>query len=371
MNSKHFKTVINLTLYTIALVLACVLLPKLLRFFMPFVIGWMVALIANPLVKFFENHLKIIRKHGSLMVIVGVLALVITGCYFILAWLIREGIAFINGIPDLYSTLSQGLHDIAAKLSGLLTFLPTQLQTNMADFFTNMDASMGEIISSIGLPTLSAAGDIAKNIPNLLVMTIFMLLSAYFFVADKEKLSAGLHQILPQGVFDRWEWMKDIFSRAVGGYFVAQFKIMGVITAILFAGFLLLGIDYAILLALLIAFLDFIPFLGTGTAIWPWAAFLLMTGNYALAAKLMVLYVICLLVHQLLQPKFVGDTVGMDALTTLFCMFIGYRFSSVFGMIIAVPIGITVISLHKAGAFDKLLGDLRALVRDFNHYRNS
>ncbi|MBP3654046.1 MAG: sporulation integral membrane protein YtvI [Oscillospiraceae bacterium] len=371
MTTKHAKTVINLIFYIVGILLLCIFVPKLLRFFMPFVIGWIIALIANPLVRFFEKRFKIVRKHGSLVVIVGVLALVITGCYFLIAWIVREGIDFVKSIPHAYVQAQRGFRDIAENLSGLFSILPADLQASITEIAVNIDTYFGELIGTIGGPTLSFAGVIASEIPNLLVMTIFMLLSAYFFVADKERISAALRSIMPQSAVDQWNWLKEIFSRAVGGYFVAQFKIMGVIATILFIGFMILDIDHAILWALLIAFLDFIPFLGTGTAIWPWAAFQLLSGNFYMAAGLMIIYVICLLVHQLLQPKFVGDTVGMDSLTTLIFMFIGYRFSSVFGMIIAVPIGITVINLCRAGAFDKVLGDVRELVRDFNAYRKS
>ena len=371
MTTKHAKTVINLIFYIVGILLLCIFVPKLLRFFMPFVIGWIIALIANPLVRFFEKRFKIVRKHGSLVVIVGVLALVITGCYFLIAWIVREGIDFVKSIPHAYVQAQRGFRDIAENLSGLFSILPADLQASITEIAVNIDTYFGELIGTIGGPTLSFAGVIASEIPNLLVMTIFMLLSAYFFVADKERISAALRSIMPQSAVDQWNWLKEIFSRAVGGYFVAQFKIMGVIATILFIGFMILDIDHAILWSLLIAFLDFIPFLGTGTAIWPWAAFQLLSGNFYMAAGLMIIYVICLLVHQLLQPKFVGDTVGMDSLTTLIFMFIGYRFSSVFGMIIAVPIGITVINLCRAGAFDKILGDVRELVRDFNAYRKS
>ena len=249
--------------------------------------------------------------------------------------------------------------------------LPPDLSEGITEFFVNIDTYIGELVSTLGMPTLSAAGDIAKNIPNLLVQAIFMFLSAYFFIADKEKISVAVRKIVPQSIMDSLAWLKRMFSKAVGGYFKAQFKIMGVIAAILWIGFLILRVDYAILWAVLISFLDFLPFLGTGTAIWPWAAFQLMTGDYSMAVGLMIIYLICLLVHQLLQPKFVGDTVGMDSMTTLFFMFIGYRISSVFGMIVAVPIGIIIINLYKAGAFDKIIGDVKELVADFNHYRKS
>lgn len=373
MQSKHVKTILNLLMYVTGILLICLLLPKFLRFFMPFVIGWIISLIANPLVKFFEKRLKIVRKHGTWVVIVGVIALIVTACYFVIAWLIREGVAFVQNLPEMYSAMVQGFRDIGNNAAVFLEKLnlPLNVHEGIAEVLANLDIYIGDLIGTLGAPTLSVAGDIVSNLPNLLVQAIFMFLSAYFFIADKEKISTSLRKVLPQSVFDRWAWIKRLFSRAVGGYFVAQFKIMGVIAAILFVGFLILKVDYAILLALLIAFLDFIPFLGTGTAIWPWAAFQLLTGDYYMAVGLMIIYLICLLVHQLLQPKFVGDTVGMDPLTTLIFMFIGYRFSSVFGMIIAVPIGIIIINLHKAGAFDKIIGDVKSLVTDFNEYRNS
>lgn len=371
MQSKYVKTIINFLLYVIGILLLCILASRLLKFFMPFVIGWIIAWIANPLVRFFEKRLKIVRKHGTWLVIVGALALVITAGYFAVAWIIREGIAFVKSLPAYYSAVVEGFQMIGNNLSGVLSKLPPDLNEGITEFFVNIDTYIGELVSTLGMPTLSAAGDIAKNIPNLLVQAVFMFLSAYFFIADKEKISAAVRQIVPQSVMDSLAWLKRMFSKAVGGYFKAQFKIMGVIAAILGVGFLILRVDYAILWAVLISFLDFLPFLGTGTAIWPWAAFQLMTGDYSMAVGLMIIYLICLLVHQLLQPKFVGDTVGMDSMTTLFFMFIGYRISSVFGMIVAVPIGIIIINLYKAGAFDKIIGDVKELVADFNHYRKS
>lgn len=345
MQSKHVKTILNLLIYVIGILLICLLLPKLLRFFMPFVIGWIIALIANPLVKFFEKRFKIVRKLGTWLVIVVVLVAVTGICYAVFSWLVHQGIEFVEHLPEMYEAMMEGFQEIGIDVQ----------------FLTE----------SISFPSLGIAGDAVSNLPNLLVQAVFMFLAAYFFIADKEKISAGFRKIMPDTFFERWEWFKKLFSRAVGGYFIAQFKIMGVIAAILFVGFMILEVDYAILWALLIAFLDFIPFLGTGTAIWPWAAFQIATGDYYLAVGLMIIYLICLLVHQLLQPKFVGDTVGMDPLTTLIFMFMGYRISGVLGMIFAVPAGIILINLYKAGAFKKMIEDVRSMISDFNEYRKS
>ena len=358
-------------MYVFILGLIWFLLPKLLRFFMPFVIGWILALIANPVVRFFEKRLKLVRKHGSWIVITGTLLLVIGLCYLIIDWFVSEIAGFAKTLPDLYDSMMLGFQHIETRLSAYTGSLSYDLTDSVADIFANIDTYLGDLVGALGLPTLSAAGSVFSNLPNLFIQTIFMFLAAYFFITDKEQLSVNIRKYTPQTLRNYATWTRDMFSNAVLGYFRAQFKIMGVIAFILFIGFLILKVDYALLWAILIAILDFIPFLGTGTAIWPWAAFQFLTGNYYMTISLMIIYIICLLVHQLLQPKFVGDTVGMKPLTTLFFMFIGYQFSNVIGMIIAIPIGIIIINLYKAGGFDKIILDIKELATDFNNYLNN
>lgn len=371
MESKHIKTILNIIVYIVGILVLCILGPKLISFFMPLVIGWIIALIANPLVRFCEKRLKIVRKHGSWMVIVVVLGAVITACYFIIAWLVKECMAFIKSVPALYAQFVEEFIGIGNNMSAILQKLPGSINEVITEVLVNLDTYIGELIGNLGMPTLSLAGDVAKNIPNLIVVVVFIILSAYFFVADKERISNGLKNIMPQSFWDQWAWLKGMFSKAVGGYLKAQFKIMGVIAIILFVGFLILGVDYAVLWALLISFLDFLPFFGTGAVIGPWAVFEFLAGDYYMTVGLAIIYLVCLLVHQLLQPKFIGDSVGIDSLATLLFMFVGYRVGGVLGMIVAVPIGIIIVNLYKAGAFNKIIGDVKALIKDFNDYRNS
>ena len=148
---------------------------------------------------------------------------------------------------------------------------------------------------------------------------------------------------------------------AVGGYFKAQFKIMFVVYILLVIGFAILDVHFSFLLALLIAFLDFLPFFGTGTALIPWAVYQLVTGDYRMLIGLLILYGVTQLVRQLIQPKLVGDSMGVNPLLTLVLLYVGYRIGSVLGMIFAVPVGMIVINLYKAGAFDYILDDVKIL----------
>ena len=171
-----------------------------------------------------------------------------------------------------------------------------------------------------------------------------------------------MHRVAPPSVEKRMTLVMDNLRYAVGGYFKAQFKIMGIVFLILAIGFAMLGVNYFVLVAFLIAFLDFLPFFGTGTAMIPWALDKFFMGNYEMAILLVVIYIVTQISRQLLQPKLVADSMGMNPLVTLLLLYIGYRIGSVLGMILSVPIGMVVINMCQAGAFDYIFDDVRILV---------
>ena len=226
------------------------------------------------------------------------------------------------------------------------------------------------MISQIGEPTITVAGNMAKRIPSILVGMIVAFVSAYFFISEKESLNLWIKRVVPEPVTSRMSMVADNLKYAVGGYFKAQFKIMAVVFVILLAGFLMSGVHFSILLALGIAFLDFLPFFGTGTALIPWAVYKFLVGDYRMVAALVVIYGVSQLVRQLIQPKLVGDSMGLNPLYTLFLLYVGYRLGSVLGMIFAVPVGLIVMNLYKAGAFDYILDDVEILVEGILSLRN-
>ena len=369
MDRKYLRNLVNIVLFLVGVVLVCLLVPRFLIFFMPFVVGWIIAMIANPLVKFMEKRLKIVRKHSSMVIIIGTIALIVLGGYGILSWLARELYGFIGVLPELYEALLGDLQDTSVNLAGLSAKIPPELLQKLAQTVESLTESLGNLISTIGVPTVTAAGNIAKNIPNILVNVIFTILSAYFFIAERDKILQWGREHTPEEVRSKWHFITGKFQGAVGGYFKAQFKIMGIVAVILLVGFFILHIKYAILWAILIAFLDFLPFFGTGTALIPWAVLKALSGDYRFAVGLVIIYLVSQLVRQVIQPKIVGDTVGLNPLSTMVFMYIGYKMGGIFAMIIAVPVGLIVINLYEAGAFDDIIKDVKELAEGLNAYR--
>lgn len=369
MSGKYLRCVVNILLYVAGLIMLVILVPRLLVFFMPFVVGWIIALLANPLVRFMERRLKMVRRHSSMVIIITAIALVVAGGYFAITAIVRELYGFLSILPNIYGSFLQDLEEIRENLQGFSMRFPPQMRESAASLTDSLTTSLGDVIGAIGKPTVEAAGTVAKNIPNALVHVIFAILSAYFFIAERDKIVQTLQEQIPTWIWEKWHFIREKFRRAIGGYFKAQFKIMGVVALILFVGFLILRIHYAVLLAILIAILDFLPFFGTGTALIPWAILKVLSADYQFAVGLIIIYLVSQLVRQLIQPKIVGDSIGLNPLSTLFFMFIGYKVSSIFGMIIAVPIGMILVSLYQAGAFADVIGDVKELANGLNEIR--
>ena len=251
----------------------------------------------------------------------------------------------------------------------LLEKLPFTQNVDLSAIGTAIQDFLTNFVSSSDSATLGAIGEFAKSLPDTIVGIVVGLLAAYFFIADKDKLITGVEKHLSAGFLAKTERIYKQLVHAVGGYFKAQFKIMGVIYVILLIGLLILRVDFAWLIAFGIAFLDMLPVFGTGTVLCPWAVIKLFTGDYKMAVGMIVLYVVSLVVHQIVQPKLIGDSVGLDPFASLLFMFIGYRVGSVVGMILAIPIGMILINLYEAGAFDTLVWCVREVVNDFNNFR--
>ena len=357
----YWKVIVSLAFSLVGTLLFLYLGYKLLGFFMPFVIGWFIAYIASPVVNWLEKRVKIVKKLGSVIMIVGVLAAVCFIIYFIISTLWKEISFLIQDMPGMYRDLESGLSQIGNSMEGVFGKLPDGVQEGWHTMVANFDEMMGELMSRISEPTVSAAGRFAKSIPSVLVATIVTFISAYFFIAEREDVIRWSKKVAPDALVSRMTMVIDNLKFAVGGYLKAQLKIMVVVYIILVVGFIILNIHFSFLLGLLIALLDFLPFFGTGTALIPWAIYQFFMGNYKLVVGLVILYAVTQLVRQLIQPKLVGDSMGLRPLLTLFLLYTGYKIGGVFGMIFAVPIGMIAINLYKAGAFDYILDDIKIL----------
>ncbi len=366
----YVKVVVNLVIMALLILCCFLVLPRIIMYFMPFVIGWIISLIANPMVRFFETKLKVRRKMGSVVVIIAVLALVVSGGYFLITWLVEQLISFVNELPEMWANTQEDLQNIGEKLMLMYPDLPKNWQENLDGFLVKFQTLWGDWAGTLGTPTIAAVGNFAKNLPLIIIGIIMSLLSAYFFVAEPDYMRHIWGKILPLTLQDRIAMIKRGLKRAVGGYFKAQLKIEVWMYILLGIGFWLLHVRYAFIIAIGVAFLDLLPFFGTGTVLVPWAIIKFLNGEYGMVIGLLIIWGAGQLFRQLIQPKIVGDSVGLDPLPTLFLLYIGYRMGGVWGMLLAVPIGIIIFNMYEEGVFDTTIKSVQILYSGASNFRH-
>ena len=364
---KYAGIILNILVPLLTVYLVCVWGLRLVVFFLPFVIGWIVAAIANPVVRFFEKRLKIVRRHGSMVLIAGVLALVIFGIYALFSWVFRETTEFGQALPGIYASIREEVDLACERIGGLLKYLESILEHRekiraiIISELENVGGYIGDFVQKIAA---SAGSRVVRTLPEVFVNTIIVFLSSYLFLADHDKLVETVRKVMPGPVIKYGRMMKNDIGTLIGGYFLAQFKIMFVVAVVLVIGMLFLRVPYGIFLGIAIAILDFLPMFGTGTALIPWAVVRLFTGEYGYALSLVILYVLTQGIRQVIQPKIVGDSMGLPPLATLFFLYLGFKFRGIAGMIIAVPVGILFIRFYGYGAFDGLIRNVKLLAEE-------
>ena len=132
----------------------------------------------------------------------------------------------------------------------------------------------------------------------------------------------------------------------------------------LLAGFLVTGQSYGLLLALGLAVLDFIPIVGAGTVMVPWAVIALFTRDYPTAIRIMVIWGIIALFRRVMEPKFVGDQTGLSPIASLISIYVGMKVAGVPGMILGPILLLVLLNLSGMGMFRGLRLDLAAAVKD-------
>lgn len=363
----YLKILVNLIVYIVAILFFIFLFPKVFKFFLPFIIGWIISSIANPLVKFLEQRIKILRKHSSALIIIIVIALVILAIYGVIAFLVTQTQSFIEDFPNITKLVTDRFNQVVESLSDVFGISAVKAQKIFGNLFLNIREEYASLFDTEKIPEFTIS--FARNVVDYIFMTLIVFMSAYFFIKDRNVIMEKVKKITPKSVLANYNLVVQYFKQAVGGYFKAQFKIMLVLVIIMFVGFRLMGINYSFLIAVLTGILDVLPVFGTGAVLWPWALVEFILGNYFEAIMLMVIYLVCQLVKNILQPKLVGDSVGLNPLATLLFMYIGYRFAGIVGLIIAIPLGLVIVNLVRAGMFDNIKRGFKILFDDINKYR--
>jgi sporulation integral membrane protein YtvI len=350
----EYKKAANLTIIAAGILLLFILFIRYaLDALLPFLLGALIAAIVAPISKKISKGAKIPRKLTSAILVISLFSLISILLYLGGARLIRESgnlIERLSGNPaivgDFIDVFLKKIEN--SKLSALINSDALErLGVNIDDLLSNALESM---ISSISAYLPSLAVNIVAKIPSMLFFIIVFLISAFYFSTDRDTISKGLSSFFPDSWQRRLPAVKERFKQTITGYLKAYFLIMLLTFAEIFIGLSILRVNYALLLAILIAVVDILPIIGTGTILIPWAIVSFLTGDVGLGTGLLILYGVVMIVRQIAEPKIVGNSIGLHPLATLAAVYLGIKFVGFLGIFIGPIIALCVKGFSKEPA---------------------
>lgn len=321
-----------------------VLLPWLLPFLLAYALA---ALLEPPVCKLIGLHLP--RWVAAALCTAG-LTLVIAVLLGLMLWRIGvEGAALVSHLPALFSRLSELGSWVDTWSYRFLVAAPPTLRTLFKDTLDSVIAQGLSLPQGLYDWLTQGAAWAAAALPQAGLFLFTCVLATYFTSAHRPYLRTFWAAQLPS----RWQLvlhtLQQQLRETLGGWLRTQGLLMLITFGELTLGFLFLRVETPILLAALVALVDALPIFGTGTVLLPWAVFSLLGGRTGRSAGLLVLYMLVSLVRSLLEPKLLGDRMGVHPLAALVALYLGFQIFGIWGMIFS-PLAITFLKqLHTCG----------------------
>ena len=316
--------------------------------FLPFLLGLLLALAAEPGVKFLQEHFHWRRRPSIFAAVTAVLAL-LTGAAAILGTvLIRRAAALAGQLGTLAGQAAQGMTMVRSWAVELASSAPGPLAQPLSRSVRELFEDGGGLLDRAAAALFGMAGQAAQQLPGSLVTLGTAVLASYLIC---ERLPALRQRLSASSAWrDRWRPALVRLGRTGKAWLKAQLKLSGVTFVIVLGGFFLLGVRQKLLMALVTALVDAVPLLGTGTILLPWALVSVLSGEPVRAVGLLGVYVTALITRSSLEPKLLGRQLGLDPLAALAALYVGYRIWGFGGMIIAPILTVTARELCRSNS---------------------
>lgn len=341
--------------------------PPLLGLFMPFVLALLAAIALNPLVRWLQKRLGWSRRMLSLLVLLVIFGMISTALGLLARTAVMEAVALAENWESLLRSLEQAVVQLDQFLQELLNKLPIRFdtpdQTLLERLFVWLQNWLQRAAPNLGNLT-AFAKESAKEVSSFVLALVAFLMGAYFVCADYPYLRTRFIQKMDEGTQRLLGQVKAAAVAAFGGYLKAQILLSAGVFFILLAGFLLTGQSYALLLAVALAVLDFIPLIGTGVVMVPWSLIALATGRYETALSVILIWGVVAVFRRVAEPKIVGNQTGLSPVLSLISIYAGMKLAGVTGMILGPILTLMVQNLLGLGLLEGVRADVRMAVLD-------
>lgn len=343
---RHYKSIIDkLFQYIVIFLVFYIFIKYILHYVSPFVLAFIISLILEPFVKLLNKYFKLPRGFATIVIIVGVFAVVIFAGSAIVSKVTEEIKSLTENIPVYQQQIIDTYNNIKIKAETYLYLVPQDIQQSVSNVF---DVLLESVIALLSSGVKSGSINFVSKVPSGVMFIIITVIATFFFIKDRYEIESFIIKKTPASIISAFRKLKLHTFGAILGYFKAQLMLMcwtGVICMIVLT---IIDSPYALLMAIIISIIDALPVFGSGFILWPWALWNLIAGDYAFAVGLVINYLAVLLTRQVLEPKLVGEQIGIHPLVTLFSIYVGLKVFGVFGFIIGPIIAVLIKAISTA-----------------------
>lgn len=356
----NYITVFKKGLMILTIIIAFIIITKLFIFYIPFLIAYIISLIVDPLIKWVAKKTNLSRKVSSIIVLATIFLIVTSIVILGIVSLISETTNLISGLNTYLEKSIQMITGLADKIDLDRLNLSGEINRIIGDTATNFVSNITDFIKNI----LSKFLSYITSIPTILIYTAITILATYFITSDKFYILDRMEHHVPKKMLGKIITNVRSITASLSEFIKAQFIIIGISFIIVLIGlniFYIVGmnIEYPILIAISIGFVDALPILGSGTIMIPWSIISFLNKNYGLGFAILGLYILVIVVRQLLEPKIVSVKIGIHPIFTLIAMYTGFKIIGVMGLLIG-PVVLIILKSVFANSIDK--GIIKAIV---------
>lgn len=328
----------NIGLFLAALIVFFLFIRFLLPIALPFLLAFLLSRATEKSVNMLETRLRM--PHWAAAIMCTIIFFLFLG--LILVFLCRAVLSEFNRLlselPLLLRSFSQPLANMRDFLLRLFDKLPDGLGAGLRAGVESLFES-GSLLGERAYQFLfSSASALIAFVPELFLFFLTTVLASFMFSVESPGLRAEWARLVSQEWNRRCATAMRSIKTAFGGWLRAQLLLMCVTFVIVTAGLMLLGMDFPFLTGFVIALVDALPIFGTGTVLIPWGLFTFLQGDSARGVGFLLLYAAAALTRTSLEPRLIGNQIGLNPLCTLFFMYSGYKLFGVAGLIL-LPIG--------------------------------
>lgn len=313
----------------------------------PFLLAFIIAIFLEPLVGFLISRLKMSRVVACTISCSVFLVLLFVMAYILGLQLFIQLVEYWRNAPAYFQSANDFLQNTIVQAEGLFKQLPAETANGIETFVENVSNYAMSLVNTLSSGVLS----FAKEIPNMFIFFIVFCVAVYLFSFSLDTMRASVLSFFEEKSRDQVSDVLASLKKSIFGFLRAQI-ILCVLTYVeTLIGLLILGVDYPLAIALLVMLVDLLPILGVGSVLVPWAVYLFITGDIFTGIGLIILFIAITVLRRVIEPKVIGDAVGIGALPALISLYIGFKLVGVVGFFIGPLVIIIYSAMRKAGLF--------------------